>query len=101
MQAQVLIDHADVNLVLALRMFCDADDFILPSRLENSRFSPGDALFKGDDLLAIFESFPMNFLGGFSCALMRRADVLELLPALDSGRPRFCRACSISPCSSA
>ena len=44
--------------------------------------SPVSGLFKGEDLLAIFENFPVNILGGFSNALFRRADVLELLPAL-------------------
>ncbi|WP_339521375.1 glycosyltransferase [Pseudomonas sp. EL_65y_Pfl2_R96] len=81
-QAQVLAEHQDVNLVLAQRMFWDADDFQLPARLENSPLAPTCSLFKGEDLLAIFENFPSNFLGGFSNALFRRADVLELLPAL-------------------
>ncbi|PTU00976.1 glycosyl transferase family 2, partial [Pseudomonas sp. HMWF031] len=35
-QAQVLIDCADVNLVVAQRLFWDADDMPLPSRLENT-----------------------------------------------------------------
>ncbi|MFJ2488644.1 glycosyltransferase [Pseudomonas sp. NPDC087639] len=82
LQAQVLIDHADANLVFALRMLSDAGNFLLPPRVDNCRFSPNDALFKGDDMLAIFESTPLNFVGNFSAALMRRADVLELLPAL-------------------
>ncbi|MBB3240354.1 glycosyltransferase involved in cell wall biosynthesis [Pseudomonas sp. Tn43] len=82
LQAQVLIDHADVNVVFALRMLSDAGNFLLPSRVDNCRFCPSDALLKGDDMLAIFEGAPKNFLGNFSSALMRRADVLELLPAL-------------------
>ncbi|WLH37186.1 glycosyltransferase [Pseudomonas sp. FP2196] len=82
LQAQVLIDHADANLVVALRMLSDAGNFLLPPRVDNCRFSPNDALFKGDDMLAIFESTPLNFVGNFSAALMRRADVLALLPAL-------------------
>ncbi|WP_419709001.1 glycosyltransferase [Pseudomonas sp. NFX224] len=82
LQAKVLIEHADVNLVLALRMFSDAGSFILPSRVDNCRFAPADALLKGDDMLAIFEGTPKNFLGNFSASLMRRADVLELLPTL-------------------
>lgn len=81
-QAQVLIDRADVNLVLAQRLFWDADDLQLPSRLENTPISPLCGLFKGEDLLSIFENFPANILGGFSNALFRRADVLTLLPAL-------------------
>lgn len=82
LQAQVLIEHPDVNLVFALRMLSDAGNFLLPSRVDNCRFCPSDALLKGDDMLAIFEGTPKNFLGNFSAALMRRADVLELLPAL-------------------
>ena len=81
-QAQVLIDCADVNLVVAQRLFWDADDMPLPSRLENTPLSPVGGVFKGDDLLAIFENFPANILGGFSIALFRRADLLELFPAL-------------------
>lgn len=82
LQAQVLIDHADVNVVFALRMFNDAGNFLLPPRVSNCRFVPNDALLKGDDMLAIFEGTPKNFLGNFSSALMRRADVSELLPRL-------------------
>lgn len=81
-QAQELIDREEVSLVLAQRLFWDADDMVLPSRLENTSLSPVSGLFKGDDLLAIFENFPVNILGGFSNALFRRADVLELLPVL-------------------
>ncbi|MCX2541871.1 glycosyltransferase [Pseudomonas sp. COW5] len=81
-QAQTLIDQQDVNLVLAQRLFWDAGDLPLPSRLENTPLSPVCGLFKGDDLLAIFENFPVNILGGFSNALFRRSDVQELLPAL-------------------
>ncbi|WP_339491396.1 glycosyltransferase [Pseudomonas sp. EA_15y_Pfl2_R67] len=82
MQAQALMDHADVSVVFALRLLCDAGNFILPPRVDNCRFSPNDALLKGDDMLAIFESTLTNFVGNFSSTLMRRADVLELLPAL-------------------
>ncbi|MCL6700793.1 glycosyltransferase [Pseudomonas sp. T1.Ur] len=82
MQAQALLEHADVSVVFALRLLCDAGNFILPPRVDNCRFSPNDALLKGDDMLAIFESTLTNFVGNFSSTLMRRADVLELLPAL-------------------
>ncbi|MEX5668068.1 glycosyltransferase [Pseudomonas neuropathica] len=74
--------RAEVSLVLAQRLLWDANDIILPARLENTSLSPVSGLFKGDDLLAIFEKFPVNVLGGFSNALFRRADVAELLPAL-------------------
>ncbi|QZI69125.1 glycosyltransferase [Pseudomonas protegens] len=82
LQAPVLIDNPDINLVCALRVFSDAGNFILPPRVDNCRFTYNDAVLKGEDMLAIFESTPRNFLGNFSSALMRRADVLELLPAL-------------------
>lgn len=81
-QAQQFIDHDDVTLVLAQRVFWDADDMVLPSRLENTSFSPESSLFKGNDLLAIFEKFPVNICGGFSNALFRRAEIALLLPAL-------------------
>ncbi|RON49147.1 glycosyl transferase family 2 [Pseudomonas frederiksbergensis] len=81
-QAHELMSREEVSLVLAQRLFWDADDMILPGRLENTSLSPVSGLFKGDDLLGIFENFPVNILGGFSNALFRRADVLELLPAL-------------------
>lgn len=81
-QAQVLVEHADVNLVFAQRLFWDADDIQLSARLENTPLAPTSGLFKGEDLLAIFEAFPVNFLGGLSSALLRRLDVLEFLPAL-------------------
>jgi len=72
----------EVSLVLAQRLFWDAQDIILPARLENTSLSPLSGLFKGDDLLGIFEKFPVNVLGGFTNALFRRSDVEELLPAL-------------------
>ncbi|VVP24089.1 glycosyltransferase [Pseudomonas fluorescens] len=81
-QAQALIDYPEATLVCGLRMFSDAGNFILPPRLENCRFSSSDTLLKGDDMLAIFQDTPKNFIGNFSSTLMRRADVLELLPAL-------------------
>ncbi|KIH85920.1 glycosyltransferase [Pseudomonas batumici] len=88
-QAQVLIEQADVNLVFAQRLLLDADDMQLPMRLENSPLAHTCALFKGEDLLAMFETFPVNLLGGFSNALLRRADALEWLPALTQPGHRF------------
>jgi len=72
----------EVSLVVAQRLLWDAGEIILPSRLENTSLTPFSGLLKGDDLLGIFEKFPVNVLGGFSSALFRRADVVELLPAL-------------------
>ncbi|WP_219060419.1 glycosyltransferase [Pseudomonas sp. UMAB-08] len=88
-QAQVLIEHADVKLVLAQRLYRDADDNQLPVRLENTPLAPTDGLFKGEDLLSIFETFPLNFLGGFSSVLLRRLDVLEFLPTLTQSGQGF------------
>lgn len=92
-QADVLANRDEVNLVLAQRLFWDADDMVLPSRLENTPLSPVSGLFKGQDLLALFETFPSNLLGGFSNALFRRADVVELLPALT--QPDHCFVASL------
>ncbi|MDB5979611.1 MAG: glycosyl transferase family protein [Pseudomonas sp.] len=81
-QAQVLTDHSEVNLVLAPRVFWDADDIQLPQRLENSPLLSVSGILKGEDLLAVFENYPVNLLGGLTSALFRRDDVLEFLPAL-------------------
>lgn len=81
--------HDEVSLVVAQRLLWDANDIILPARIENTPLSPVSALLKGDDVLGIFEKFPVNVLGGFSSALMRRADVVELLPALTEEGARF------------
>ncbi|WP_341523190.1 glycosyltransferase [Pseudomonas sp. G.S.17] len=81
-QVNAFVEQEDARLVFGQRLFWDADSMQLPSRLENSALAPASSIFKGDDLLAIFENFPVNFLGGFSNALFLRADVLELLPAL-------------------
>lgn len=81
-QAQVLDECADVVLVISKRHFVDVDSYILPVRVENAGFTRFNALFKGEDMLANFEQTPRNILGGFSCALMRRADIETLLPAL-------------------
>lgn len=80
------LQREEVSLVIAQRLLWDANDIILPARLENSSLSPVSALLKGDDVLSIFEKFPVNVLGGFSSALFRRADVAELLPALTGSR---------------
>lgn len=81
-QARVLQDLADVQLVVGRRHLVDTNDYVLPVRLENIGLAPYDALYKGDDMLAIFERTPRNYLGGFSGALMRRAEVLEYLPSI-------------------
>ncbi len=81
-QAQVLIEHEDVNLVVAQRNLWDADSIVLPTRLENSALARTSCVFKGSDMLQIFEGFPLNFLGGFSASMFRRSDLEQFLPAL-------------------
>ena len=81
-QAAILSEHAEVLLVVSKHHLVDADNYVLPPRMENVGLTPFDALFKGEDLLAIFEKTPRNILGGFSCSLVRRADIASLLPAL-------------------
>lgn len=81
-QAAVLDEYADVTLVVSKRHFVDVDNYILPVRVENAGLTKFNALFKGEDLLACFEQTPRNILGGFSCGLMRRADIESFLPAL-------------------
>lgn len=82
MQAEPMLEHADVNLVVAQRYFCDRNEVRLPVRLENLPVAPRSSLFKGEDFLGIFETFPLNFLGNLSSALFRRPDLDQLLPAL-------------------
>jgi glycosyltransferase involved in cell wall biosynthesis len=81
-QAAILSEHAEVLLVISKHRLVDANDYVLPVRMENVGLTAFDALFKGEDLLAAFERTPRNLLGGFSCSLMRRADIASLLPAL-------------------
>ena len=89
LQAKAMTENPEASLVLAQRLLWDADDIQLPSRLENTPLAPVSGLFKGDDMLAIFESFPFNFLGGFTSALFRRADVQVFLPALTQAEQGF------------
>jgi glycosyltransferase involved in cell wall biosynthesis len=88
-QAQALIDHSDVNLVLGLRHLWDADGIVLPVRLENSPLSRTSCIFKGEDLLDIFEGFPHNFMGGFSATLFRRRDLEQFMPVLTAPEQCF------------
>jgi len=89
MQVEQFVKHSDVSLVLSQRLFWDADDVQLPTRLENSPLSPTSAIFKGEDLLNIVEIYPLNFLGGLSSALFRRDDVLNYLPGLTQSGQSF------------
>ena len=89
LQAQAFDQNADVNLVLAQRFLWDADSIQLPSRLENTPVAPKNSVFLGTDMLAIFENFPSNFLGSFTSALFRRADVETFFPALTGAEQGF------------
>ena len=88
-QAKVLEEHEDVSLVLAQRVLADSENYVLPMRMANARFAFDDTLFKGDDILAVLETHPLNFLGNFSSALMRRDQMLPLLHALTQDGHRF------------
>lgn len=88
-QVQQFIDHDDLTLVVAQRFLWDANDIQLPARIENTPLSSVSSLFKGSDLLPIIQSYPSNFLGGLSSALMRKSDLSELLPALANAQPSF------------
>ncbi|MNJ23854.1 Hyaluronan synthase [compost metagenome] len=88
-QAQVLQEHADVSLVLAQRVFADANNYVLPMRLANTRFAGVDSLFKGDDILSVLDGRPLNFLGNFSSALIRREQALQFLRALTQEQQGF------------
>ncbi|MBH3416562.1 glycosyltransferase [Pseudomonas putida] len=88
-QAQVLVDHADVSLVISQRMFTDENNYVLPMRLANARFASVDSLFNGHDLLSVLSNNPTNFLGSFSAALMRREQALSLLMILAQDEQGF------------
>lgn len=81
-QAEALAQHDEVGLVLSQRVLCDENNFILPMRLANARFANVDSLFKGEDMLALLDGRPINFIGNFSAALMRREQALQWLQAL-------------------
>lgn len=82
MQAAVLQRHEDVGLVVSRRHLIDEDDCLLPQRIENAGLVPYDALYKGDDMLAVFEKSLCNYLGGLSSALLRKTDLEQYLPVL-------------------
>lgn len=81
-QVKVLHEHAEVSLVLAQRLLCDAGNFVLPMRLRNVRITPVDGLFNGADVLSFIDGRRINFLGNFTSALMRTSEALQWLQAL-------------------
>ena len=84
-QVQLFQAREDLSLVAARRQLIDAEDHILPQRLESSPVTFGVTLFNGDDLLDFFETRQLNFIGGLSSVLLRAEDLRELLPALAPG----------------
>lgn len=82
LQANVLLEHADVSVVIGQRLLCDASDMLLPSRLLNCLVSPESAVLNGGDLLAYVSESMVNLFGGISHAMYRRAQVEEFLAAL-------------------
>ncbi|WDY59462.1 glycosyltransferase [Pseudomonas sp. PSKL.D1] len=88
-QAQALLAHDEVGLVLSQRVLCDENNFMLPMRLVNARFANVDSLFKGEDMLALLDGRPVNFLGNLSAALMRRDQALQWLQALTAEGQTF------------
>jgi glycosyltransferase involved in cell wall biosynthesis len=81
-QVQAFIEHPEASLALAPRGLCDAQGAGLPGRVENITLAYRSGLLKGSDLLALLQDYPLDFLGNFSSAVFRRADVVEFLPAL-------------------
>lgn len=88
-QAEVFYAHEEVSLVLSPRMLADENNYILPMRVANARFASVDSLFKGEDMLALLDGRPINFLGNFSAALMRREQAWQWLQALTAEGQRF------------
>lgn len=88
-QVKVLQAHDEVALVMAQRMFADVGNYVLPMRLANARFASTDTLFSGGDILALLDGRPLNFLGNFSSALMRREPALAFLQALTAHENGF------------
>lgn len=88
-QAAVLLAHEEVGLVLSQRLLCDENNFMLPMRLRNARYANVDSLFKGEDMLALLDGRPVNFLGCFSAALVRREQALQWLQALTAQGQSF------------
>ncbi|WP_164578508.1 glycosyltransferase family A protein, partial [Pseudomonas viridiflava] len=62
-QVQTLTTYQEVQLVVSKRHLVDVDDYVLPVRMENVGLVPYDTLFKGEDMLAIFERTTRNYLG--------------------------------------
>ncbi|EIK93158.1 group 2 family glycosyltransferase [Pseudomonas sp. M47T1] len=85
----VLVRNPDISIASSQRYLSDPSNRIMPNRMENSGFIAGDTRFKGSDLLSMFEVWPVNFIGGLSNVLMRRADVARLIPALTVSEAPF------------
>jgi len=86
---EVLVRHPDISIAASQRYLSDPSNRIMPNRMENSGFIAGDTRLKGSDLLSMFEVWPVNFIGGLSSTLLRRADVARLMPALTLSEAPF------------
>lgn len=82
LQAQALTLCADVHMVIAQRLLCDSQDYLLPPRMETNIISPGSSVLNGGDLLEILELSAPELFGGVSHSLLRRSAVEEFMPAL-------------------
>ncbi|MGY4490021.1 glycosyltransferase [Pseudomonas sp. TE3610] len=87
--ADVLVRNPDISVASSQHYLSDPGNRIMPNRMENSGFIAGDTRFKGSDLLSMFEVWPVNFIGGLSSVLLRRADVAPLMPALTVSEAPF------------
>lgn len=85
----LLVRFPGVSLAASQRYFSDADNRIMPNRMENFGYVAGDARFNGFDLVSMFEVWPTNFIGGLSNVIMRRAEVARLMPALTDKKAPF------------
>jgi glycosyltransferase involved in cell wall biosynthesis len=81
-QVEAFVEHPEASLTLAPRGLCDAKGAGLPGRVQNITLAYRSGLLKGSDILALLQDYPLDFLGNFSSAVFRRADVLEFLPGL-------------------
>jgi GT2 family glycosyltransferase len=81
-QVQLLDAYPEAGLCTAQRWFADPDGVLLPPRVENVSLFTSDVLLKGGDLLACIESWPVNFIGSLSVALLRRTYLKRVVPAL-------------------
>ncbi|WP_249676934.1 glycosyltransferase [Pseudomonas abieticivorans] len=86
---EVLVRYPDVSVAATQHYLSDAENRIMPNRMENFGYVSGDARFNGFDLLSMFEVWPTNFIGTLSSVLLRRVDVARYMPALTNPQAAF------------